>query len=158
MDYKHFKFKGNIADLSDESKLKEVAAIINAIDHKNWQQYRDAQERLKSVCAVIASIFGSSHAASKYVKRLKPLAPPDHRKEWKRILRQLQQWEEAEAKREKSRDYRRRSKEAWRLLEDLGYVAGEHFKPTSAITYVKKHLAEVEPGVYVPLLDSGQEG
>jgi hypothetical protein len=105
---------------------------------KKFYGWRDAAEAKRQ--AEIKRREKAERSAQRWAERAKQ----------KRIQRQERQRQEAERlaeQREKSKDYRRRFKEARAILESLDYKYGIDFRD-NAISFARKHIEEIRPCVW----------
>ncbi len=147
-EYKQVKYQGELSALQDDDFRGKVEQAFKEADRLNIEILNTALEKQHALIALAIEIYGSKHNVVKYL-RSKPVERPKSMiKAFQKLMREFDVWRAAERQREQNRAYQRRRKETVKTLVSLGYVAGEHFSPSRAITFAKQHLVEIAPGVY----------
>lgn len=113
----------------------------------NQQIYAKLQAADQQLGELIAGTYGDKSAFYKYWRRQRVPTPPDLNRRARRVWREFRQWAAAERRRAKAQDYRQRRAQANVVLQEFGYVPGEHYAPTRAITFAKTVLNPEQPGV-----------
>ena len=118
-----------------------------ALDKYNQAAYQDALRKDRQLMTLVSEVYGEKSATFKYMNRQRVETPPDLQRRAKKIWRKFEDWRYAEQQRAKRQDYRRRSQAANLVLQELGYVPGEHYSPTRAITFGKQVINPNQPDV-----------
>jgi hypothetical protein len=148
MNYKIPEFSGDWGDFSEEA----FRQLVNRAHRENQAAYRSAIKLHRELVKIAASLYGSKSRQLAYLRREDPEAPPDLvKKAWKPTIRKYEKWLEAEEKRAKGRDYRKRVKQSNELLQEHGYQPRQHYKPSSAISFANEVIVYDEAGNPLPI-------
>lgn len=119
------------------------AELANRVQ-ANQRQYQAAVKEWQEIIVKVRNLFGEKSAPYKYMKRQGIASPPDLQRRAKKIWRQYADWQRREAAREYRQDYKQRSHAADLNLQQLGYIPGEDYSPTRAISTVRRMIYEDE--------------
>lgn len=120
---------------------------VRGIQEQNRKLHTQHVEDYRTMLKCATAIYGEKSAEVKYLKSKKVENPPDFKRRVHNTWRRYEQWEEQQRERERQREYRERSKATNTLLQELGYVPGEHYSSTAAITFAKRVVNPVDPPV-----------
>lgn len=127
-----------------EALLKTQVADIES---KNRRLFEQHTRNLQQAVGLIESIYGSNSAPAKYLRRVGVDKPPNFTRRLRLIAQKYNTWLGAERRREYGRQYRQRSKDVNEFLQRLGYIPGEHYRETAAITFAKTVVNPADPAV-----------
>lgn len=140
-----------------QGELKRIS-VANQLIYSNAVArgdtiYQTAIKQFEQMLTLAVAIYGDKHAVVKYLKAHKPRqragvsAPPNFTRRVRAVWHKYEAWFEDEQRREYERDYRKRRAEMNALLQELGYVPGEHYSPTRAITFAAQVINPVQQEV-----------
>lgn len=144
--YKTFSWRGDISQLKSKELRDQIYAKCREIEAQNWQTYQAANRKREQIRAMIDEIIvprAHNRGSIPLVKK-----PTGVMKVYNSLMRQYQKWLVKEKARMKREEYKERTEQARQELAKAGYVAGEHYSATRAITTARELLYEIEPGVY----------
>lgn len=149
-----------ITELNYQSEHFEgwLKAQVANIEAQNRQLYAQHTTNLQQAIKLIDSIYGSNSAPAKYIRRQGVDKPPNFTRRLRLIANKYNRWLEAERRREYGRQYRQRSKDVNTFLQMLGYVPGEHYRESAAITFAKKVVNPADPAVRMLTEPKEREG
>jgi hypothetical protein len=151
--YKQIKFAGEISDLATPSIFNKVRQAFLDTHKENLEIYEGLLKAHSELVKAAIQVYGTPSNEVQYLRKRHPSKPPvNYQREFDKLIKKFEVWEEAEARRQKGREaYQRRKArlmEWTRILKENGYVEGKDFRWGYADKAAQRWLVEVEPGVW----------
>lgn len=140
--YKEFKWKkANLPEYIDRG-LDEMKITIGHWDQENQSEVHRLRDDRTAMLQYAAAIWGTDSSEYKTIKRQKLPQPPNNMAEFRRLKRACNKYLAQEALHEKSRIYReqykQRRRDATLTLTRMGYIEGDDFLSSHAISFLKE--------------------
>lgn len=123
---------------SPNSWWDEFARDIAKAEQNNREIYQTTKTHYDGMLKLAKLVYGDNSKEYKYLQSHTPAIVPNFSRLKKNMQRKWEKFLEEVESRQYSREYRQRHKEALGRLEKAGYVAGEDFPKSRAISFEKR--------------------
>lgn len=116
----------------------EFVDSIKLAEQKNHEIYQTARSAYADMLKAAEKVYGATSKQMRYLKSNPPESAPNFARLKRNMLNKWLAFLEQEERRQYTRDYRQRQKEAIERLENAGYVPNEDFSRSKAISFEKR--------------------
>lgn len=147
-NYKTVKWTPSRSHYISNEQAESLRQQVRAAEEHNARVLREKRDAYNKLMVLTIDVFGHNSRQVRYLRAADIPKPPSYKKVLRDLDNEIAARDRADRERERRADYRLRQEEAIERLESAGFVRGEHFSRSNAITFAKEHL-ECVSGRYV---------